>query len=152
MLTEQYNRTVPFNVSVAEAATDIMQLLVKRQAAIARIDYEPHLKPPTKRNAQSHSGPHLMDRLASMQPKIDHTDNELRIELSYPATIRFLDLKKTKSGNKKRRYTAIYNRPLFGHLYGRGYSLSSMVNLALQQQYRNYFSILQDVMKTIDLL
>ncbi len=93
-----------------------------------------------------------MDRLASMQPKIDHTDNELRIELSYPATIRFLDLKKTKSGNKKRRYTAIYNRPLFGHLYGRGYSLSSMVNLALQQQYRNYFSILQDVMKTFDLL
>lgn len=152
MLTIQYNRTVPFNVSVAEAATDIMRLLVKRQVAIARIDYELHLKPLSKRNAQSHAGPHLMDRLASMQPKIDHTDNELRIELSYPATIRFLDLKKIKSGNKKRRYTAIYNRPLFGHLYGRGYSLSSMVNLALQQQYRNYFSILQDVMKTIDLL
>ncbi len=89
MLTEQYDRTVPFNVSVAEAATDIMQLLVKRQAAIARIDYEPHLKPLSKRNAQSHSGPHLMDRLASIQPKIDHTDNELRIELSYPAIILF---------------------------------------------------------------
>lgn len=129
-----------------------MQLLVKRQTAIARIDYEPHLKPLTKRNAQSYSGPHLMDRLAGMQPKIDYTDNELRIELNYPATIRFLDLKKTKSGNKKRRYTAIYNRPLFGHLYGRGYSLSNMVNLALQQQYRNYLDNLQNVMKTIDLL
>lgn len=152
MLTEQYNRTVPFNVAVAESATDIMQLLVKRQTAIARIDYEPHLKPLTKRNAQSYSGPHLMDRLAAMQPKIDYTDNELRIELNYPATIRFLDLKKTKSGNKKRRYTAIYNRPLFGHLYGRGYSLSNMVNLALQQQYRNYLANLQNVMKTIDLL
>lgn len=152
MLTEQYNRAVPFNVSVAESATDIMQLLVKRQTAIARIDYEPHLKPLTKRNAQSYSGPHLMDRLAGMQPKIDYTDNELRIELNYPATIRFLDLKKTKSGNKKRRYTAIYNRPLFGHLYGRGYSLSNMVNLALQQQYRNYLDNLQNVMKTIDLL
>ena len=152
MLTNLYTRSTPLSVVVADSAKEIMALLLNRQAAIARIDYEPHLKPLSKRNIQSHSGPHLMDRLASMQPKIDHTDNELRIELSYPATIRFLDLKKTKSGNKKRRYTAIYNRPLFGHLYGRGYSLSSMVNLALQQQYRNYFSILQEAMKTIDLL
>lgn len=152
MLTNLYTRSTPLSVVVADSAKEIMALLLNRQAAIARIDYEPHLKPLTKRKTQSHSGPHLMDRLSSMQPKIDRTDDEVQIQLSYPATIRFLDLKKTKSGNKKRRYTAIYNRPLFGHLYGRGYSLSNAVNLALQQEYRNYFANLQNVMKTIDLL
>lgn len=152
MLTEIYTRSVPLNVAVAETATDIMQLLIKRQTAIAQIDHEPHLKPPTKQKAQSHSGPHLKDRLSAMQPQIGTSSDQVRILLSYPATIRFLDLKKTKSGNKKRRYTAIYNRPLFGHLYGRGYSLSNMVNLALQQQYRNYFTNLRNVMQTIDLL
>lgn len=140
MLTAQYNRTVPFNVSVSEAATDIMRLLVKRQAAIASMDYN-------RRRA-----PHLSDLLTGMQAQVDRTDDEVQIQLNYPATIRFLDLKKTKYGKKKRVYSPIYNRPLFGHLYGRGYSLSNAVNLALQQEYRNYFANLQNVMKTIDLL
>ena len=96
--------------------------------------------------------PHLTDILSGIQPQVDRTDDEVQIQLNYPATIRFLDLRKTKYGKKKRVYSPIYNRPLFGHLYGRGYSLSNMVNLALQQQYRNYFANLQNVMKTIDLL
>lgn len=117
-----------------------MAKLLKRQSAIARMDYN-----------QRHS-PHLADVLTGMEAQVDRTDNEVQILLNYPATIRFLDLKKTRYGKKKRYYTPIYNRPLFGHLYGRGYSLSNMVNVALQQQYRNYFTNLQNVMKTIDLL
>lgn len=86
-----------------------------------------------------------------MQAQINNDSDQVHILLNYPATIRFLDLKKTKSGQKKRRYTPIYNRPLFGHLYGRGYSLSNMVNIALQQQYQNYFTNLKNVMQTLEL-
>lgn len=140
MITDLYTRTTPLNESVADSARDIMAKLLKRQSAIARMDYN-----------QRHS-PHLADVLTGMEAQVDRTDNEVQILLNYPATIRFLDLKKTRYGKKKRYYTPIYNRPLFGHLYGRGYSLSNMVNVALQQQYRNYFTNLQNVMKTIDLL
>lgn len=140
MITDLYTRTTPLNESVADSARDILAKLLKRQSAIARMDYN-----------QRHS-PHLADVLAGMEAQVDRTDDEVQILLNYPATIRFLDLKKTRYGKKKRYYTPIYNRPLFGHLYGRGYSLSNMVNMALQQQYRNYFTNLQNVMKTIDLL
>lgn len=152
MLTNSYTRSVPLNVSVAETAHDIMQLLLQRQTAIARIDYEPHLKPIGRKNLQAHPGPHLVEQLASMQPSINTSNDEINILLAYPATIRFLDLKRTKSGKKKRRYTAIYNRPLFGHIYGKGYSLTNMVNVTLQREFRSYFDSLQNVMKTIDLL
>ena len=33
-----------------------------------------------------------------------------------PIHIRFLDLKKTRSGKKKRNYTPIYNRYVYGYL------------------------------------
>ena len=71
--------------------------------------------------------------------------------INYPGTIRFLDLKKANNGKKKRYYTPIYNRPLFGHIYGSGYSLSNVINSALNQEYKNYFNNLQNVMQTIDL-
>lgn len=140
MLTDLYTRTTPLNESVADSARDIMAKLLNRQAAIARIDYN------------QRTSPHLADVLDGMEAHVDRTEDEVQVLLNYPITIRFLDLKKTKYGKKKRYYTPIYNRPLFGHLYGRGYSLSNMVNVALQQQYRNYFTNLQNVMKTIDLL
>ena len=150
MLTKVYTRSEPLSVTIANVASDIMQLLLKRQMTIAQT-YEPHLKPIGRRKLQSHPGPHLADKLATMQPQISASSNQVDILLDYPATIRFLDLKKTKTGAKKRRYTAIYNRPLFGLLYGRGYSLSSMVNLALQKEYQQYLSNLQETMKIIEL-
>lgn len=140
MLTNLYTRPTPLSAVVADSAKEIMRLLLQRQAAIASMDYN-HRR-----------SPHLSDLLTGLQAQVDRTDDEVQIQLNYPTTIRFLDLKKTKYGKKKRVYSPIYNRPLFGHLYGRGYSLSNAVNMAIQQQYRNYFANLQNVMKTIDLL
>lgn len=40
----------------------------------------------------------------------------LSVELSYPIHIRFLDLKKTASGKKKKRYAPIYNKYVYGYL------------------------------------
>ena len=45
----------------------------------------------------------------------------VQLIINYISTIRFLDLKKTASGGKKRNYVAIYNKVLFGFLYGRTY-------------------------------
>ena len=38
------------------------------------------------------------------------------VSLPYPKHIRFLDMKKTKSGKKKRRYEPIYNKYVYGYL------------------------------------
>lgn len=102
MLTHSYTRTTPINQIVGAKAKEIFTRLIWRQKNIALMDYNQRNKP------------HLVDSLISLKPQIDITDDEVSIFVNYPATIRFLDLKKTKYGKKKRYYTPIYNRPLFG--------------------------------------
>ena len=135
MLTHMYTRAAPINKIVGAKADEIFTKLIWRQKNIAKMDYN-------QRNP-----PHLVDSLLALKPRIETTDDEINIFIDYPATIRFLDLQKTKYGKKQSYYTPIYNRPLFGHLYGRGYSFSTIINLALQQEYRNYFTNLQRVTK-----
>lgn len=135
MLTNMYTRAAPLNQVVGAKAKEIFTRLIWRQKNIALMDYN-------QRNT-----PHLVDVLQVLEPRIETTDDEVNILIDYPATIRYLDLKKTKYGKKKRYYTPIYNRPLFGHLYGRGYSFATIINLALQQEYHNYFINLQRVTK-----
>ena len=107
--------------------------LLRRQAAIADRYYR-------RRNA-----PHLADvLLRSDLYEIKSDADSVRLEIDYPNTIRFLDLKKTRKGKKKRYYTPIYNRPLFGHVYGRGYSLSAVVNLAIRQEFDRYIALFRE--------
>lgn len=40
----------------------------------------------------------------------------MSVTVSYPKHIRFLDMKKTRHGKKKKRYAAIYNKEVYGHL------------------------------------
>lgn len=40
----------------------------------------------------------------------------MSVTVSYPKHIRFLDMKKSRSGKKKKRYAAIYNKQVYGHL------------------------------------
>ena len=40
----------------------------------------------------------------------------MSVIVSYPKHIRFLDMKKSRSGKKKKRYAAIYNKQVYGHL------------------------------------
>ena len=40
----------------------------------------------------------------------------MSVTVSYPKHIRFLDMKKSRSGEKKKRYAAIYNKQVYGHL------------------------------------
>jgi hypothetical protein len=45
----------------------------------------------------------------------------VQLIINYISTIRFLDLKKTAKGGKKRNYVSIYNKILYGYLYGKTY-------------------------------
>ena len=48
----------------------------------------------------------------SGQPQV----TDMQVSIPYPKHIRFLDLKKTKLGKRKKRYAAIYNRYVYGYL------------------------------------
>ena len=139
MITKLYTKNTPLNKTIADAGREILTKLLSRQTAIARIDYR-------QRNA-----PHLADSLTPSLLSVSTGEDSVEILLNYPSTIRFLDLKKAASGKKKRYYTPIYNRPLFGHLYGRGYSLSNVINIALQREYQNYTENLKNALTSIEL-
>lgn len=46
------------------------------------------------------------------------TINNLKMTIQYPMYIRFLDMKKGTGGKKKKNYEPIYNKYLYGYLYG----------------------------------
>lgn len=139
MLTTLYTRSTPLNVIVASAAKEIFSLLLQRQSAIAEMDYN------------HHRAPYLHDVLQPSLAEITPNDDGVQVVINYPMTIRFLDLKKAKSGKKKRYYSPIYNRSLFGHVYGRGYSLSNVINSALYTEYQNYSQNIKNVMESTTL-
>lgn len=139
MITDIYTKVTPLNKTIADASKHILTRLLKRQATIAMCDYN------------QRSSPTLGDRLNSLPFTIDSSDDGVVSQINYPSTIRFLDLKKTITGKKKKYYTPIYNKPLWGHIYGQGYSLSRVVNQALNQQHTNYYTAMKNVLTKIDL-
>lgn len=44
------------------------------------------------------------------------TVQDATVSIPYPVHIRFLDMKKTRTGKKKRAYAPIYNRYVYGYL------------------------------------
>lgn len=74
------------------------EVLLESQAAIASVNY-------SRRSGQ------LSDALQGT-PSVQ----SMSVIVSYPKHIRFLDMKKSRSGKKKKRYAAIYNKQVYGHL------------------------------------
>lgn len=92
MITDQFKHEVG---SYMQRQAD---KLLAHQASIARASY----------NTRTGS---LARALASRATVKDAT-----VSVPYPVHIRFLDLKKTRSGKKKRHYTPIYNKYVYGYL------------------------------------
>ena len=44
------------------------------------------------------------------------TVTDMKVSIPYPKHIRFLDMKKTRLGKRKKKYAAIYNRYVYGYL------------------------------------
>ena len=49
---------------------------------------------------------------------VEPTVNNLKLTIQYPLYIRFLDMKKGSGGKKKKLYEPIYNKYVYGYLYG----------------------------------
>lgn len=60
--------------------------------------------------------------LASKPYTVSTSSEGASMQVNYLATMRFLDLKKTKFGKKKKRYAPIYNKYVYGFLMGFTYN------------------------------
>lgn len=76
--------------------------LLSRQKVVAAMSYN------------SHSGELL--RSAQQQPGFNNVGGK-RLILYYPIHIRFLDMKKGRSGRNKKVYEPIYNKFIWGYLF-----------------------------------
>jgi len=67
----------------------------------------------------------LQSNLSSRPFSVMRTSAGARLLISYLVRIRFLDLKFTRHGTVKNRYHPIYNKPLWGFVYGYSYGALS---------------------------
>lgn len=78
----------------------------------------------------------LETHLASFPYSISMSSGNLLLELNYQLKVRFLDLKKTRRGKPKRYYEPIYNRLVWGFVFGRIYkALRFGFTEAVRQKY-----------------
>lgn len=125
MITEKY--TKPLSLQASDVMQEVALRLLRTQAQTLSLDYNRHTAT-------------TLNVLQGRPFEIDQNGGNPSLNIDYPATVRFLDLKKTATGKRKKLYSAIYNRPVFGHIYGRGYSLSNLLNIMVQDNIRQNIS------------
>lgn len=103
MITQQVNQP-HFAQFAAEILSDTAGRLLPTQQRIA----DTYLR---------RSG-ELAEKLASPIFNVSSNSDGANLTINYPGKIRFLDLKKTSRGRKKKVYYPIYNKPLYGYVYG----------------------------------
>ncbi|MDA3821324.1 MAG: hypothetical protein PF450_01740 [Bacteroidales bacterium] len=63
----------------------------------------------------------LARHLKSRPFHVKRNSTGVSLTIDYMAQIRFMDLKKAASGKKKKIYHPIYNKPVYGYLFGYAY-------------------------------
>lgn len=71
------------------------------------------------------------------------TVSDCKVDIPYPVHIRFLDMKKTRTGKKKKRYFPIYNKYVYGYLKS---DIWRMLNAAIPKQ---MIRIIEGIIKTV---
>jgi hypothetical protein len=61
---------------------------------------------------------HIADQLRTQSFKVQKMGDGAVLEFDYLIDLRFLDMKTTALGHKKQVYGPVYNRPLWGYVYG----------------------------------
>ncbi len=102
MISQEVNQ-VRFGQYAAEVLTDTGELLLKEQSQIAQI--------------YLYRTGYLTETLASNIAAVLSNEDGAAMIIKYPKYIRYLDLKKARSGRMKKVYHPIYNRPLYGYVY-----------------------------------
>jgi len=60
----------------------------------------------------------IVDQLQSQAFRVQRMGDGAVLEFDYLIDLRFLDMKTTALGHKKQVYGPVYNRPLWGYVYG----------------------------------
>lgn len=123
MLSQDLN-TQSFANFAAEVFTDTGTPLLEQQAGIA--------------STYLNKTGYLSGRLSEKPFKVTETDGGATMIIEYPDYIRFLDLKKAASGRAKKTYYPIYNKPLYGFIYGYAYA---RLRAGLSSNIRNALSV-----------
>ena len=90
MITDTYTRSKPINQIVAEGYNEVIPTLLAEQSKIANRYY------------LRRTSPHLADVLVgSGMYEVKSDSDSVQAKINYPATIRFVDLKRTRKGKKK---------------------------------------------------
>ncbi len=107
MLSQDHKKRLLINRIVAILNTTGESVL-KEQASIARSSYR-------RRSGE-------LNRKLSQRPySIKNKTVNPSLVIDYPKHIRFLDMKLNGKGMPKQNYTPIYNRPLYGFIFGYAY-------------------------------
>ena len=112
----------------------LMQEMINTQSNIARSAYK------------QHSSPSLYEKLKPDIATVSTSGGELNININYPLTIRLLDLKRGRANKEKTNYTPIYNKILFGYLFGRSNSLADRFRVELFERWQAHYRELNAIM------
>jgi len=61
---------------------------------------------------------HIADSLRNQSFTVQKLGDAAILQFNYLLDLRFMDIKTTAKGNKKRVYGPVYNKPLWGYVYG----------------------------------
>jgi len=90
---------------------------------------------------------HIRESLTDQVYKVQKSASGVQLLGSYLVDLRFLDLKTTAMGKKKKLYGPVYNRPLWGVVYG--YLLGTL-QYGLTEQVRT--EIFEEIKESINIL
>lgn len=108
MLSQQYKKGLSFIEHSASVLDDTAQKLLREQSGILSTYYN-------RRTGD------LARHLQSRPFNVHRSGSGVSLVIDYYAQIRFMDLKKTVRGKKKKVYYPIYNKPLYGFMFGYAY-------------------------------
>jgi len=108
MLSDQYKKGLSFIEHSAEVLDDTAVQLLREQRGILTTYYN-------RRTGTLQS--YLQSRIFNVK----RSGAGVNLIIDYMSQIRFMDLRKTSRGENKKIYHPIYNKPLYGFLFGYAY-------------------------------
>ena len=105
MISDQFTRGMLFEQFTAQVLQNAAPKIMSEQADRVELYYNPRTN-------------HIVDSLRENTFRVLNSGGGASLEFGYLIDLRFLDLKLTASGKKKKLYGPVYNRPLWGYVYG----------------------------------
>lgn len=105
MITDQYIRGTLYQEFVAQVLQHAAPMIMSEQAERVAAYYN------------ERSG-HIYDALMNQSFRVQRMTGGAILDFDYMIDLRFLDIKTTALGRKKQVYGPVYNRPLWGYVYG----------------------------------